>query len=62
MSVVCVGGISTISLIILPPVRNATRPRALKASLSTDLPSLHRIGLRVLSNPVKYYLSYVTSV
>jgi hypothetical protein len=53
MSVVCVGGFSAIPLIILPTVRNASRPRALKVSLPTDLVPLHKIGLRVLHNTAK---------
>ena len=50
---VCAGEFSAISLIILVPVRNASRPRALSVSLPTDLAPLHRIGLRVLNNPAK---------
>jgi len=53
MSVVCAGGFSAISLIILVPVRNASRPRALSVSLPIDLAPLQRIGLSVLNNPAK---------
>jgi hypothetical protein len=61
MSVVSVGGFSAIFL-ILPSVRNASRPRALKSSLPTDLAPLHKIGLRVLNNPAKILPNYVPSV
>ena len=53
MSVVCVGGFSAISLIILLPVRNALRPGALSVSLPIDLSPLQRIGLSILYNPPK---------
>jgi len=53
MSLVCAGGFSVISLIILVPVRNASRPRALSVSLPIDLAPLHRIGVSVLNRPPK---------
>jgi len=53
MSVLCVGGFSAISLIILLPVRNDSRPRALSVSLPIDLAPLQRIGLRVLYTRAK---------
>ena len=53
MSAVCVGGFSAKSLIILVPVRNASRPRALSVSLPIDLAPLQRIGQSVLNRPPK---------
>jgi hypothetical protein len=49
MSVVCSGGFAAICLMILVSVRNASRPKALMASLPTDLAPLQR----VLNNPAK---------